>query len=172
MEIIFIFAFIGVIWFFRSFKIERKPRSNHSPAQPTVLSGPAYVEDGDSIIIKKKKIRLFGIDAPELNHPHGVKAKWALVALCKGQCVTAEIIGVDHFGRNVAKCSLNNGDDLSLEMVKRGLALDWPKFSGGCYAQYETSDARKKLWLADARQKGRMDVWARHDEWQKARKTR
>ena len=44
-------------------------------------------------------------------------------------------------------------------MVKLGLALDWPKFSEGVYRALETPDARRKLWLADARQKGRMDVW-------------
>ena len=47
-------------------------------------------------------------------------------------------------------------------MVKQGLALEWAKFSGGCYRHLETSDARKRLWLADARQKGRMDVWEKY----------
>lgn len=51
----------------------------------SVVSGPAYVIDGDSIVIKKTQIRLYGVDAPELNHPYGKKAKWALVSLCKGQ---------------------------------------------------------------------------------------
>ena len=57
------------------------------------------------------------------------------------------------------RCYLSDGRDLSAEMVKLGLALDWPKFSGGKYRELETSDARTKLFLADARQKGRMHVW-------------
>ena len=40
---------------------------NHSH----ILTGAAYVTDGDTIKIKNTQIRLFGIDAPELNHPYG-----------------------------------------------------------------------------------------------------
>lgn len=98
---------------------------------------------------------MFGVDAPELNHPYGKNAKWALVNLCKGQVVKAEVTEIDHFERTVARCYLEDGRDLSAEMVKIGMALDWPKFSGGAYRGLETHDARKKLWLADARQKGR-----------------
>lgn len=60
--------------------------------------------------------------------------------------------------------------DLSAEMVKLGLAIDWPKFSGGRYRDLEVPDARKKMWLADARQKGRMDVWAKFDANQQRRR--
>lgn len=128
------------------------------PSHP-VVCGPAYVIDGDSIVVKKTQIRLFGVDAPEMNHPYGKKAKWALVALCKGQQVHAEIVEQDAHGRTVAKCHLPDGRDLSAEMVKLGLAIDWAKFSGGIYRALEVSDARKKMWLADARQKGHMHVW-------------
>ena len=131
-----------------------KPRSSK-----TVLKGAAYIIDGDSIVIQKTQIRLFGVDAPEINHPYGQKAKWALVSLCKGQKVQAEIIEQDDHGRTVAHCSLPDGRDLSAEMVKLGLAIDWPKFSGGIYRELELPDIRRKLWLADARQKGRMHVW-------------
>lgn len=125
--------------------------------------------DGDTITIKKTQIRLFGVDAPELNHPHGKKAKWALVSLCKGQLIRAEITEKDDYGRTVAKCFLPDGRDLSAEMVRLGLAIDWAKFSGGVYRSLETPDARKKMWLADARQKGRMHVWEKFKASQKAR---
>lgn len=114
--------------------------------------------DGDSIVIQGTQIRLFGIDAPEMNHPYGKKAKWALLALCKGQTIRAELVAQDHFERTVALCYLEDGRELSAEMVKAGMAIDWPKFSGGKYGELEPPDARRKLWLADARQKGRMHV--------------
>lgn len=123
------------------------------------LCGPAYVIDGDTIRICKTQIRLFGIDAPELNHPFGQKAKWAMVALCKSHTIRAEIMECDVHGRTVAKCFLPDGRDVSAELVKQGLAIDWPKYSGGAYRQFEVDGIRKKLWLADARQKGRMHVW-------------
>ncbi|QYX58661.1 thermonuclease family protein [Roseovarius sp. SCSIO 43702] len=129
-----------------------------------MIEGPAYVVDGDTLIIRKTQIRLFGIDAPEIDHPYGKKAKWALVALCKGRSVRARVIERDTHGRTVAHCWLEDGSDLSAEMVKLGLAIDWPKFSGGRYRALETHDARKKMWLADARQKGRLHVWERFEE--------
>ena len=57
------------------------------------LKGKCYVIDGDTIVIKRTKIRLAGVDAPELDQPWGQKAKWAMVELCKGQVVTAKLNG-------------------------------------------------------------------------------
>jgi endonuclease YncB( thermonuclease family) len=142
----------------------------HPAPTPKVLRGPAYVVDGDTIKIQKTQIRLFGIDAPEMNHPYGKKAKWAMVKLCKGQVISAEVTDTDDHGRTVAKCALPDGRDLSAELVKLGLAIDWPKFSGGIYRHLEPDGVRKKLWLADARQKGRMHVWERYDAQQAAKR--
>jgi len=119
------------------------------------LSGQCFVVDGDTLVIDCVSIRLAGIDAPELDQPYGNKAKWALVNLCRGQVVTAVFDGTSSYDRPVATCYLPDGRDLSEEMVKLGMALDWRKFSSGKYRQFETADARKKLWRADARQKGR-----------------
>jgi micrococcal nuclease len=141
-----------------------KPVANNK-----ILQGAAYIIDGDSLVIKKTQVRLFGIDAPELDHPYGKKAKWALLSLCKGQVIRAEVSATDTHGRTVAKCYLPDGRDLSAEMVKAGLAIDWPKFSGGVYSAQELPGIRKKLWLADARQKGQMHVWTRFEVQQKAK---
>jgi endonuclease YncB( thermonuclease family) len=138
------------------------PATKPSPARRTI-SGRAYVTDGDGLRIAGTEIRLFGVDAPEIKHPYGIKAKSALIELCKGQQVRAEVVDTDHHGRAVARCHLQDGRDLSAEMVKLGLAIDWPKFSGGAYQRYEPPDVRRRLWLADARQKGRMHVWAQYE---------
>lgn len=127
-----------------------------APQVVTVLQGKCWVVDGDTIVIDKTHIRLAGIDAPDLDHPFGKQAKWALVQLCKGQEVTARIRPELSYDRVVAECYLPDGRDLSAELVKSGLALDWPKFSGGKYRHLETADARKKLWRADARQRGKL----------------
>ncbi|SLN53154.1 thermonuclease family protein [Ruegeria meonggei] len=153
--------------------VQQPPRFDAGSAVPEpkekVLEGSAYVVDGDTIKIQKTQVRLFGVDAPEINHPYGKKAKWALVSLCKGQRVRAVVTAEDIHGRTVAKCYLEDGRDLSAELVKLGMAIDWPKFSGGKYSALELPDARKKLWLADARQKGRMNVWEQYDAKQVAR---
>jgi micrococcal nuclease len=53
-----------------------------------------------------------------------------------------------------------------------GLAIDWPKFSGGVYRHLEVAGARRMMYLADARQKGRMHVWAAYDAQRAANKAR
>lgn len=120
------------------------------------LRGRAWVIDGDTIDIAGTRIRLAGIDAPEMDHPFGKNAKWALVNLCKGQEVRAVFDGDLSHDRTVATCYLPDGRDLSAEMVKAGMAIDWPKFSRGKYSGLEVDGIRKKLWRCEARQKGRM----------------
>lgn len=112
--------------------------------------------DGDTIVISGTKIRVAGIDAPELEHPWGKKSKFALINMCKGKVVTAVIKEEISYDRIVAQCLLPDGTDVAAELVKQGLALDWPKFSGGAYADLEPHGIRKKLWRAAARQKGNM----------------
>ena len=126
------------------------------PLPETIIRGRCWVIDGDTIVIDKVHIRLAGIDAPELDHPFGQQSKWAMVKLCKGQVVTARIKPEISYDRVVGECFLSDGRDLAAEMVKAGLALDWPKFSGGKYRSLEPADARKKLWRASLRQSGVM----------------
>ena len=128
----------------------------HTAQAPrATVVGACFVIDGDSLAIGNAMIRLAGIDAPELDQPWGQKAKWALVALTKGQVVRAELDGTLSYDRTVAHCYLPDGRDLSLEMVKMGLALDWSKFSAGNYREFEPPGIRKKLWRVDAKHKGR-----------------
>lgn len=120
------------------------------------IRGRAWVIDGDTIDIAGTRVRLAGIDAPELDHPYGRNAKWTLVNLCKGREIKAVFDGDLSHDRIVATCYLPDGRDLSAEMVAAGMAVDWPKFSRGKYAGLEPVGIRKKLWRCDARQKGRM----------------
>jgi micrococcal nuclease len=126
------------------------------PKDDRILRGQCWVVDGDTIVIEGTHIRIAGIDAPELDHPWGKKSKWALVQMCKGQTVTARLRPDLSYDRVVAECFLPDGRDLAAELVRAGMALDWPKFSGGKYRHLETPDARKKMWRADARQRGKL----------------
>ena len=130
-----------------------RPAARQTPTH--IIKGQCWVIDGDTIVIDKVHIRLAGIDAPELDHPYGQKAKWTLVQLCKGQTVTAHIKPELSYDRLVGQCFLPDGRDLAAELVKQGMALDWEKFSAGTYKHLETVDARKRLWRAAARQRGR-----------------
>lgn len=138
----------------------RKPRASNGPAAPPgkssatarhrsatrpVIKGRAHIIDGDTIVINRLKIRLAGIDAPELDMPWGQKSKWAMVDICKGQVITALGNGETSCDRIVATCYLPDGRDIGAELVKRGLALDLPHFSGGVYRCHEPEGARRRL---------------------------
>lgn len=81
-----------------------------------------------------------------------------------GQLVTAEFVDHMSYDRLVAKCYLSDGTDLAAELVKQGMALDWPKFSGGFYRHLEPPDARKKLWRCEARMRGNIAAIERAEQ--------
>lgn len=109
------------------------------------LSGKCYVIDGDTIIIQRTKIRLAGVDAPELDQPYGQKSKWAMVNICKGQVVTVKLNGETSYDRLVGTCYLSDGRDIGAELIKQGLAVDFGYFSGGKYRNLELKGARYRL---------------------------
>lgn len=125
-------------------------------ASKLTVTGPAFVVDGDGLYIGDASLRLAGVDAPEQDQPYGINAKQALIRLCQGNEVRAVLSGGRSHGRFVATCYLPDGRDLGAELVKIGLALDWPKYSGGKYRHLEPDGVRRRLWRCDARQKGRM----------------
>lgn len=129
-----------------------------TPKPPEIIKSTCHVIDGDTIVLGKLRIRIAGIDAPELDHPWGQKSKWAMVQLCKGQVITAHVTEEMSYDRVVATCYLPDGRDLAAELVKQGLAIDWPKYSGGKYRHLEPDGIRRKLWRTAARQNGRMPL--------------
>jgi len=125
-------------------------RSRSMGARPTLpqsreLSGKCHIIDGDTIVIRGVKIRLAGIDAPELHQPYGQKSKWAMVHLCKGQVVTAKLNGETSHDRLVGTCYLPDGRDIGAELISQGLAVDWGFFSGGKYRNLEPVGTRRRL---------------------------
>jgi len=120
------------------------PVTVHAPRQMEIR-GRAWVIDGDTIKIGQTKIRLAGIDAPELDDPYGQQSKWAMVAICKGQEIRAELTGERSYDRFVATCYLPDGSDIGAELIRRGLALDGGWYSKGKYRSLEPQGIRWKL---------------------------
>jgi endonuclease YncB( thermonuclease family) len=110
-----------------------------------LLEGHAHVIDGDTIVVKKIKIRLAGIDAPELDRPWGQRSKWEMVRICKGHVIRVELTGDTSYDRLVGTCYLPDGTDIGAEIVKVGLALDGGYYSEGKYRHLEPSGIRRKL---------------------------
>ena len=84
-----------------------------------------HVHDGDSLTVidhgKKIRVRLAGIDAPELSQPYGWKALRSLSKLCRGKDATLVERGKDEDGRMLASVTCEK-TDASAEQVKKGLA--------------------------------------------------
>jgi endonuclease YncB( thermonuclease family) len=127
----------------------QQKQKDHAPPPPIPASrqmkGRAYVIDGDTIAIERIKIRLAGIDAPELDQPWGQKSKWAMVRLCKGQTIRVELTGETSYDRLVGTCYLPDGRDIGAEIIKQGLALDGGYYSKGKYRHLEPDGVRQKL---------------------------
>lgn len=122
-----------------------------------VISGQATVIDGDTLVVGDRRVRLWGIDAPERDQvcedeaggawPCGEEAAIALDAFIDDRRVQCYWLYDDRFGRAVATCR-RDGVDIGGWLVREGWALDWPRYSGGAYAKTQEEAQRdgEGLW--------------------------
>ncbi|AMP15203.1 hypothetical protein CPter291_2955 [Collimonas pratensis] len=84
-----------------------------------------YIADGDSLTLqagrKRIKLRLAGIDAPEIKQAFGQQARQSLYQLCWGKDASYDAKAVDQFGRTVATLRCD-GIDIGRAQVERGMA--------------------------------------------------
>ncbi len=85
-----------------------------------LLGTVIVVNDGDTITLQnesgQKKIRLAGIDAPEINQPYGAESHSALREAVIDKSVLIETIETDKYGQVVGKVILD-GQDINLKQV-------------------------------------------------------
>jgi len=114
------------------------------------------VHDGDTITVltaekNSVKIRLEGIDAPELKQAFGSKSKAELSGLVFGKEVIVADKGTDRYKRTLGRVACN-GADVNLEMVKRGMAWRYVKYSKEpalISGEKEARAAGRGLWAED-----------------------
>ena len=138
------------------------------------LHGLARVVDGDTIVIGGASIRLHGIDAPEsaqncngfdgATWACGEAATRALAHMIGGREVSCAFKTRDKYKRLVSVCSVD-GQDLNAEMVRRGYAWAFVKYSKDYVALETEAKAKKRgIWQAD-----NMPAWEyRTGAWQVA----
>lgn len=107
-------------------------------AQNKPISGKAFVFDANTLEVRGKQIRLFGIDAPDRpqtctskagkSYPCGLRAAFALDNLAKNKMVTCQPRGADSRMRVLAVCS-HNGLDIGGAMVEAGWAMADTRYS-------------------------------------------
>jgi endonuclease YncB( thermonuclease family) len=91
---------------------------------------------------------LEGIDCPEQGQDFGTRAKQFTSALVFGKDVEVKEYYPDRYGRMVARI-LVGGQDVSLELVKAGLAWHFKRYSSDpvlAEAEVEARRARVGLW--------------------------
>lgn len=96
-------------------------------ADPSVHDGDSFRCDGNI------KVRLWGVDAPELQTMEGPASRRALADITAGETLVCRRRGKS-YDRIVAQCWIGNRD-VAGEMVRQGHAFDLPKFSKGYYAR-------------------------------------
>ena len=88
------------------------------------------VSDGDTLWVRPerggppRKLRLHGIDAPEICQPGGVAARDALQALALHRPVQVSVLRRDDYQRLLARVT-HQGDDLARAMVRQGHAWSY-----------------------------------------------
>ena len=112
------------------------------------IAGPAFVIDGDTVDIAGTRIRLRGLDAPEMAHPGGVQAREAMQAIIGESRLVCKPDGTKTHKRIVATCFLAGERDIAVELIRQGFALDCAHFSHGAYAVYETAAAKLSIMRA------------------------
>ncbi len=132
-------------------------------AEEVVLTGATRIVDGDTLVVAGRRVRLAGMDAPEMDqvclreghdYPCGIVARDALRALLAGREPSCAVKGRDRYGRDLGRCSVA-GVDLGADLVRRGLAVAY-----GSYApeEHAARAAGEGLWAGS---------FTRPDEWRR-----
>ena len=122
-------------------------QARHFPAQVVA------VHDGDTITVRTAaetlKVRVAGVDCPELGQPWSSRAKQFTSQLVFGKTVTVEPHGADQYGRTIGRVFVGTRD-LSEELLRAGMA--W---------RYEVGSADRQLVDAErAARQSRAGLWA------------
>jgi endonuclease YncB( thermonuclease family) len=119
----------------------------------TFVGVVSFVTDGDTLWVQParggatRKLRILGIDAPEICQAGGEASRNALIYLALRQRVSVTITRQDVYGRGLARIQLGD-QDLGAQMVRSGQAWSyrWQK-SRGPYAREQAFAQQSHLGL-------------------------
>ena len=120
-----------------------------------IYSGKAFIIDGDTLKINGTKIRLIGVDAPEISqkcktHGHiencGEIVKLRLVQATSNEITTCYSHGRDFYGRVLAECYIND-ININKWLLREGLAVYYYNKDFKSYKILEALAKEEKLGL-------------------------
>ena len=132
----------------------------HTVVHAALLEGKVVsVHDGDTITLldaglRQHKIRLAGIDAPELRQAFGRVSKQHLADQVAGQTVTIEWHKRDKYQRLVGKVLLN-GRDINITQIETGLAWHYKKYAG----EQNPEDQQRYARAEERARTNRIGLW-------------
>jgi endonuclease YncB( thermonuclease family) len=142
--------------------------------EPAIITGLGRVVDGDTLDVGHTRVRLEGIDAPEIAQtcqtamgetwPCGALAASMLRKLAEHQDLACDRKGTDRYHRVLATC-FADGIDIDEAMVRAGFAWAYVRYSTA-YVLVELEARKEKIgvWQGPA-----VAPWDfRHNEWQVA----
>lgn len=119
--------------------------------------GTARVQDGDSLLVEGIRVRLFGIDAPELDQTcTSEEQRWScgqaaaakLADLVTGKKVMCTSMGKDQYDRVLGRCSVG-AVDINRTMVALGYAVAYRRYSSDYILAEDAARAAKLgLWAS------------------------
>lgn len=125
-------------------------------ARAEQLQAVPQIVDADTIYAGQSKIRLSGIDAPEMdqvcinaagqNWNCGVEAKEKLQAFTRNRSWSCDLSGVDIYRRHLGTCIVD-GENISRWLVRNGWALAFRRYSTAFIADEDFAREQKRgLW--------------------------
>jgi endonuclease YncB( thermonuclease family) len=126
------------------------------PAKEETTEQQVRIVDGDTFDLSGTRIRLYGIDAVELNQhcfdqdaqswPCGIEAKKRLSELLNAKDIQCKELTKDIYGRSIASCTTNAGD-IAKNMVSDGYAVAYRKYSSEYIeAEQQAKKEKKGIW--------------------------
>ena len=119
------------------------------------VAGVATVEDGDSLAIGGRKIRLHGVDAPESRQVCtrdgkpwrcGQASATALADHLGRRTVVCRVVDRDRYDRLVSECTVG-GESVNAWLVRQGWALAYRHYSGAYVGDEVAAQAAKRgVW--------------------------
>lgn len=102
---------------------------------PVLVAKVSKILDGDTFTLsgESRRIRVWGLDAPEWNHRGGAAATATLRGMISGKRLRCAVLDIDRYGRLVAQCFLPDGRDIAAEMIRSGAATEYCRYSRGFY---------------------------------------
>lgn len=124
-----------------------------TPGQPDAAAAGRHAAraaavDGDTLAIGNDRLRLNGIDAPEMGqvcerggqgYDCGEAARAAMSRILGDGSVTCETLGLDVYRRRVVRCVNADGQDIAAVLVAQGWAMAYRRYSMDYVPQEDTA---------------------------------